>query len=353
MRKNILFYIITMIILLVTFKISDKSYIANSSTGANIYELIKQNEDNLNTQEIMQLESFYDYLSIGYYDEYADCIMAKAISPNVVKIIVDAGYYTEFVEDFKSIGMLPNDYKAKAISKSENINNNSTPEPVTMEKCEEKVMWSKSDVNVRENGSTSYKKVGSLKKDEKVTVTGIDSTGWYEIRKEDGTVGHVSDKYLTEEAPSVSADVKENEKVPEANPVKESYIINIDGRTVTWYNAELGMEEIAVLDDKIPLDKVEEMANQYLIHGESYSPTPVAEPTEKPTPAPTVAPSKEPESMPTVSPTDVLPEENAAESTGNFIEKLTDNPIYIFSCIAVGIGLIVYGIYHTRKNRKK
>lgn len=108
-----------------------------------------------------------------------------------------------------------------------------------------------------------------------------------------------------------------------------------------------------MLDDKIPLDKVEEMANQYLIHGESYSPTPVAEPTEKPTPSPTVAPSKEPESTPTVSPADVLPEENTAESTGNSIEKLTDNPIYIFSCIAVGIGLIVYGIYHTRKNRKK
>ena len=70
---------------------------------------------------------------------------------------------------------------------------------------------------MRENGSTDYKKVGSLKAGEQVTVTGIDSTGWYEIKKADGTVGHVSDKYLTEVDPSVSTSAKV-EETPEEIP---------------------------------------------------------------------------------------------------------------------------------------
>lgn len=349
-KNKIVKYVGIFLCLIMMFKVSADMFHAYDK----YYEIYKKYESSLNAQKQGQLENWVAAMQFGMYEEYYESwICSGALGDGtVIEILLNEGYYTEYYDEIKAAGLIRADYVLPS-SKRQETTPTVTPEPVTTEKCEEKDMWSKSDVNVRENGSTSYKKVSSLKKDEKVTVTGIDSTGWYEIRKEDGTVGHVSDKYLTEEAPSVSADVKEDEKVPEANPVKESYIINIDGRTVTWYNAELGMEEIAVLDDKIPLDKVEEMANQYLIHGESYSPTPVAEPTKKPTPAPTIAPSKKPESTPTVSPTDVSPEENTAESTGNFIEKLTDNPIYIFSCIAVGIGLIVYGIYHTRKNRKK
>lgn len=105
------------------------------------------------------------------------------------------------------------------------------------------------------------------------------------------------------------------------------------------------MEEIAVLDDKIPLDKVEEMANQYLIHGESYSPTPVAEPTEKPTQAPTIAPSKEPESTPTVSPTTpVSIEENSSKGiNGQYII------IGVLVVAVVCIGLVF--IYFHRKDK--
>ena len=85
-------------------------------------------------------------------------------------------------------------------------------------------MWATGTVNVRENGSTSYKKVGSLKAGEQVTVTGTDSTGWYEIRLQDGTVGHVSDKYLTEDDPSVSAAPIENSEdaTPQTEPTEET-----------------------------------------------------------------------------------------------------------------------------------
>ena len=85
-------------------------------------------------------------------------------------------------------------------------------------------MWATGTVNVRENGSTSYKKVGSLKAGEQVTVTGTDSTGWYEIRLQDGTVGHVSDKYLTEDDPSVSTAPIENSEdaTPQTEPTEET-----------------------------------------------------------------------------------------------------------------------------------
>ena len=340
MNKKIL-KIITVVLM---FCMLLNAYIAYPSTSGLVKKYSGDNSP-LNDQELMAVESFVAAIQFAGDEGYlmfADEIRSGCYTKKTIEILMNEGFYVEYYEEFKNSGLISENYILPSKSKNNPI---ITPEPVTTEKCEEKVMWSKSDVNVRENGSTSYKKVGSLKKDEKVTVTGIDSTGWYEIRKEDGTVGHVSDKYLTEEAPSVSADVKENEKVPEADPVKESYIINIDGRTVTWYNAELGMEEIAVLDDKIPLDKVEEMANQYLIHGESYSPTPVAEPTEKPTPAPTIAPSKEPESTPTVSPTTpVSIEENSSKDiNGQYII------IGVLVVAAVCIGLAI--IYFHRKDK--
>lgn len=59
------------------------------------------------------------------------------------------------------------------------------------------VMYATKDCNVRDGGSTSYKKIGSLKFNEEVTVTGICSTGWYRIEY-NGGVGYVSGTLLTD-----------------------------------------------------------------------------------------------------------------------------------------------------------
>ena len=124
-------------------------------------------------------------------------------SGTVNAILLNEGYYTEHYQELKDLGYLPEGYTLPSgnTSKSEKTQPEAvaTPEPVTTEKCTEKIMWATGTVNVRENGSTSYKKVGSLKAGEQVTVTGTDSTGWYEIQLQDGTVRHVSDKYLTED----------------------------------------------------------------------------------------------------------------------------------------------------------
>ena len=95
----------------------------------------------------------------------------------VIEILLNEGYYREYIDEMKSLGVLRADYELPSGTSSKTTSTVTvTPEPVTT-RCDEKTMWAKSQVNVRKNGSTSYKKVGSLKKDEQVTVTGIDSGG--------------------------------------------------------------------------------------------------------------------------------------------------------------------------------
>lgn len=263
------------------------------------YDIYLKYASSLNEQQQIQLETWSAAMYFGNYQGfYDDWICSGALGSNskVAEILLNEGYYTEHIEEMKQIGVLRADYELPSKTSSKSSNNVSavvSPESITTTKCEEKTMWAKSEVNVRENGSTSYKKVASLKKDEQVTVTGVDSTGWYEIRLADGTVGHVSDKYLTEVQPSVNTVSTDTEgEVPEeaptetVTPQRQSEIISIDGRTVVWYNAETGREEEVTFSDSTPLDEVEEFANTYLING--------AELVES-TPEPTVEPMNESE----------------------------------------------------------
>ena len=261
-------------------------------------EVYDKYKDSLSTQKAMQLDNWVAAMQFDMYQEFYDgWICSGALGDGkVIEILLNEGYYVEYYDEIKAAGLIRADYELPKSAKSStttNSNAQTTPESITTTKCEEKTMWAKSGVNVRENGSTSYKKVASLKKDEQVTVTGIDSTGWYEIRLADGTVGHVSDKYLTEVQPSVNAVSTDTEgKVPEETPAetvtpqRQSEIISIDGRTVIWYNAETGREEEVTFSDSTPLDEVEEFANTYLING--------AELVES-TPEPTVEPMNESE----------------------------------------------------------
>lgn len=176
-KNKIVKYVGIFLCLIMMFKVSADMFHAYDK----YYEIYKKYESSLNAQEQGQLENWVAAMQFGMYEEYYESwICSGALgdgTDNVVtEILLNEGYYTEYVEHLKEEGIIRADYVLPSGNQTGTVST-VTPEPITTEKCEEKDMWSKSDVNVRENGSTSYKKVSSLKKDEKVTVTGIDSTG--------------------------------------------------------------------------------------------------------------------------------------------------------------------------------
>ena len=287
-------------------------------------DIYKKYEASLNTQEQMQLEDFVSYMYYGMPDKYVEFIRANTVSKKVVEIILSEGYYTEYYQEFKDAGLVSAEYELPKNSAKAASNDNApaaTPEPVTTEKCTEKVMWATGTVNVRENGSTSYKKVGSLKAGEQVTVTGTDSTGWYEIRLQDGTVGHVSDKYLTEDDPSVSAAPIENSEdaTPQTEPTEE---------TATTPDVE---EAEAVEAEEV--DKTVENSTEPAIE----------EPSADPEPSATIAPEEDLN-------TDPSPAADVQE------EKTNDGLKTIILVSAVGLVVLGLGIctvtYLYRKNKK-
>lgn len=289
------------------------------------YEIYLKYETSLDEQKQGQLLNWVSYMQDNLEDEFYTMWMSSGAmaSGTVNAILLDEGYYTEHYQELKDLGYLPEGYTLPSgnTSKSEKTQPEAvaTPEPVTTEKCTEKVMWATGTVNVRENGSTSYKKVGSLKAGEQVTVTGTDSTGWYEIRLQDGTVGHVSDKYLTEDDPSVSAAPIENSEdaTPQTEPTEE---------TATTPDVE---EAEAVEAEEV--DKTVENSTEPAIE----------EPSADPEPSATIAPEEDLN-------TDPSPVVDAQE------EKTNDGLKTIILVSAVG--LVVLGIctvtYLYRKNKK-
>lgn len=320
-------------------------------------EVYDKYKDSLSTQKAMQLDNWVAAMQFDMYQEFYDgWICSGALGDGkVIEILLNEGYYVEYYDEIKAAGLIRADYELPKSAKSSTTTNSNaqvTPESITTTKCEEKTMWAKSGVNVRENGSTSYKKVASLKKDEQVTVTGIDSTGWYEIRLADGTVGHVSDKYLTEVQPSVNTVSTDAEgKVPEETPAetvtpqRQSEIISIDGRTVVWYNAETGREEEVTFSDSTPLDEVEEFANTYLINGAELvesTPEPTVEPMNESEKTieelESPIPSAEPEAEEVQDPVEEVLEKNSSAS--NF--KYAVVGILVLVALASVAGIWVY-----------
>lgn len=291
------------------------------------YEIYLKYETSLDEQKQGQLLNWVSYMQDNLEDEFYTMWMSSGAmaSGTVNAILLNEGYYTEHYQELKDLGYLPEGYTLPSgnTSKSEKTQPEAvaTPEPVTTEKCTEKVMWATGTVNVRENGSTSYKKVGSLKAGEQVTVTGTDSTGWYEIRLQDGTVGHVSDKYLTEDDPSVSAAPIENSEdaTPQTEPTEE---------TATTPDVE---EAEAVEAEEV--DKTVENSTEPAIE----------EPSADPEPSATTVPEEDLN-------TDPSPAADVQE------EKTNDGLKTIILVSAVGLVVLGLGIctvtYLYRKNKK-
>lgn len=297
------------------------------------YEIYLKYEDSLDEQKQGQLLNWVGYMQDNLEDEFYTMWMSSGAmaSGTVNAILLNEGYYTEHYQELKDLGYLPEGYTLPSgnTSKSEKTQPEAvaTPEPVTTEKCTEKVMWATGTVNVRENGSTSYKKVGSLKAGEQVTVTGTDSTGWYEIRLQDGTVGHVSDKYLTEDDPSVSAAPKTDAETPQTEPTEET----TEGAEPT--------EETAATSDVEEVEAVEEDADN------STEPA-IEEPSAAPESSATTVPEEDTEDLNA----DPSPAEDVQE------EKTNDGLKTIILVSAVGLVVLGLGIctvtYLYRKNKK-
>lgn len=302
-------------IVVLALSITLGSFFANDKYS----EIYLKYEDSLDEQKQGQLLNWVAAMQFGQYEWYYEEWMSSGAmaSGTVNAILLNEGYYTEHYQELKDLGYLPEGYTLPSgnTSKSEKTQPEAvaTPEPVTTEKCTEKVMWATGTVNVRENGSTSYKKVGSLKAGEQVTVTGTDSTGWYEIRLQDGTVGHVSDKYLTEDDPSVSAAPKTDAETPQTEPTEE-----------TTTGAE-PTEETAATPDVEEVEAVEEDADN--------STEPVIEETSAaPDPSATTVPEEDTEDLNT----DPSPAVDVQE------EKTNDG-LKTIIFVAVG-GLVVLGL---------
>lgn len=97
------------------------------------------------------------------------------------------------------------------------------------------VMYATAKVNVRAQPCKDGKKLGKLKKHESVTVTGqCEQTNWYRIEYE-GSIGYVSDEYLSEKVPESAKETKDSQKTSETDdaprPTNTPKPTNIPERT--------------------------------------------------------------------------------------------------------------------------
>lgn len=87
-------------------------------------------------------------------------------------------------------------------------------------------MYAKSAVNVRDLPSTDGKKIGSLKANQEITVTGkCDQTGWYRFDL-NGTTGYVSDKYIVSEKPVANTVAANTATAGNSNTARNQYASN-------------------------------------------------------------------------------------------------------------------------------
>lgn len=198
--------------------------------------------DDLSPKEKLQLQGF-SVIGRENGDEAAYEYIVSLngdFSPNVLQYIIDNGndraraIINKHVDDLKALGYTNVDYSAVTGSSNAAIPAQTqpaepakTPEPFTVETYNPaKTMWATQIVNCREGASTEYNKVGSLTEDEEVSVTGIASTGWYQITREDGTIVYVSEKYLTEKEPAKEEMVTEtvSEATEESQIIEEEAI---------------------------------------------------------------------------------------------------------------------------------
>ena len=130
-----------------------------------------------------------------------------------------------------------------------------SPEPETVEYTYadlNKTMYAKNSVNVRSLPSTRGTKLGSLKKNNEVTVTGqCNETGWYRIVYGDGEA-FVSNKYLSDEK-AAETSVAKNTSSGQTDFLTPDGYLNPNNPIVAAAYEKYG-ENIAICEDGTVLD---------------------------------------------------------------------------------------------------
>lgn len=186
------------------------------------------------------------------------------IPHDLIQEYMDNGYFLDYVDELKALGYIDANYNPPGSAAPATSNTETTPtvaepapepDPFTVEPIEpSKTMWATMEVNLRDGASTQYNKVGALKQYEEVTVTGVASTGWYQISKEDGTVCYVSNNYLTEEDPHNRTEYiyDENEGV-----VKEYEFTDVEPEVIDEVVEEI-KEESTLVEETVEEETVTE-----------------------------------------------------------------------------------------------
>lgn len=146
--------------------------------------------------------------------EGSDSITVTANSDNGVKVTVTpAGDMSDSSGNLKSISSNSISIAGKTSSKNDKTNKNTTtnqdtkpetPAEPTFKSANETV-YATGDINIRKSYSADSNKIGSLKKGESVTRTGIGDNGWSKVTY-NGSTGYIKTSLLTTEEPAKSSD---------------------------------------------------------------------------------------------------------------------------------------------------
>lgn len=146
--------------------------------------------------------------------EGSDSITVTANSDNGVKVTVTpAGDMSDSSGNLKSISSNSISIAGKTSSKNDTTNKNTTtnqdtkpetPAEPTFKSANETV-YATGDINIRKSYSADSNKIGSLKKGESVTRTGIGDNGWSKVTY-NGSTGYIKTSLLTTEEPAKSSD---------------------------------------------------------------------------------------------------------------------------------------------------
>lgn len=187
----------------------------------------------------------------------AEYIKGNTNAGEAANILINKyGMLTNYVDEFRAAGIMIDGNEGT--SSGSGSGTASQPKPkteYTVQDVEPYSAWATKDCNIRNGADTTYDKVGSLKKYEKVTVTGVASTGWYRIVTESGLEAYVSNTLVTTEDPS-------NRTVT---------VVNENGDEATYEFSDTPPEVI----DEI----IENIENPKQEHEHSYTETVTTQPT--------------------------------------------------------------------------
>ena len=159
---------------------------------------------------------------VGYTKANVECYYECTIGDWSFIIFDEGGFYV-LTEELLSVaeGLEKEDTDDKVNNEVENTTPKEDDNPTYTVQEMDKTMYAKQSVNLRSGPSTDYDKVGSLRTNEEVIITGKADTGWYRITY-NGGVAYVSNSYLSDtkvEVNNTSSDNDSGEYIPPVDDV--------------------------------------------------------------------------------------------------------------------------------------